>query len=186
MSVKSLHLLPRGVSRNAGLSFRTFTSSVSCCCFFFRVFTLCDIILLREACSRVSLRHSSPCVSVRAHSESDPPRTGHPLNTWRISLAALGSSHRWLLPEALRCVRDSLGRTATDMTRGRESVTPVAVGRAGRSRGGADTCRGAGVHVGGRGSRAEVGDAGVVYEMGKVLVDAVGRVLRRRPGGGDG
>ena len=81
-------------------------------------------------------------------------------------------------------MHDPLGRTATG--RGRESVTPVAVGRAGRSRGGADTCRGAGVHVGGRGSRAEVGDAGVVYEMGRVLVDAVGRVLRRRPGGGDG
>ena len=79
------------------------------------------------------------------------------------------------------------GQTAAEATRNRESVTPVAVGRAGRSRGGSDTCRVAGVHVGGRGSRAEVGTAGLVCETGKMLVGAVGRVLRRRrPGGGDG
>ena len=84
-------------------------------------------------------------------------------------------------------MRDSMGRTATEkIPRDREPATPVTVGRAGRSREGSGACQGAGVHVGGRGSRAEVGDAGVVYEMGKVLVDAVGRVLRRRPGGGDG
>ena len=96
-------------------------------------------------------------------------------NTWIRDSALVRSSMRY-----------SLGRTATEITRGRESVTPVAVGRAGRSRGGADTCRGAGVHVGGRGSRAGVGEAGVVYETGRMLVDAVGRVLRTRPGGGDG
>ena len=64
-------------------------------------------------------------------------------NTWLRDGAFVRSS-----------MHDPLGRTATG--RGRESVTPVAVGRAGRSRGGSDTCRGAGVHVGGRGPRAAV------------------------------
>ena len=83
-------------------------------------------------------------------------------------------------------ISGEIGKEAATTTRGREPAMPAAVGRARESRGDSNTRRGGGAHVGGRGSRAKVGKAEVVYETGRMLVDAVGRVLRRRPGGGDG